>query len=570
MRSHDRFPPLVGAVLLLALTPAAVSVAAGASWLDPAWGYRIPVTVDPAQIQGGGGFQDFPILIRPGAAEGALYLHAKADGSDLVVTKADGTTVLAREIVSFDPAAKRAEIWLRADTLSTADNTFYIYYGNPDTTLAGDDGSAWRSAYLGVYHFAEDPGLGILKDHGPHGDDATTGAGSAFTSQDTISGPVGQAWKFNGTTHWVDGDAISSADSSFTISAWFGCWNWTRPDDADFAFSVENPFWHLSAKRNNSQLAPDFAVSGQTMAWNPYPLPDTLAHHYVWTLDGDADTLRFYYDGQEQTAWLHYTSLAGGKVYTGMPIQGNVGIASPAFGSVNPYDLMEGVVDEFRVMEGVVGPDWVATEYRTEASPDFLAYGSEEPYGTTAVNLLWFRAERDPGGARIWWQTPSDAPDTPIAIYRGDAGDRVRITSSPLWTNRQNSFLDTGAPATAVSYWLADLSRSGATSWVGPVTLAAAGTRGVAAVLEQNRPNPFRADTRIRFTARGRERVRLSVFDAQGRRVAVLLDGIPSAGEHDILWRGEDDRGRHLSPGIYFYRLETATGSMSRRMVLVP
>jgi len=79
-------------------------------------------------------------------------------------------------------------------------------------------------------------------------------------------------------------------------------------------------------------------------------------------------------------------------------------------------------------------------------------------------------------------------------------------------------------------------------------------------------PNPFNPATRIRFSLPSARRVSLAVYSADGRRVATLVDEQRTAGDHEVIWRGQDDQGRQVASGAYFYRLVTedfqATGSM--------
>jgi hypothetical protein len=87
--------------------------------------------------------------------------------------------------------------------------------------------------------------------------------------------------------------------------------------------------------------------------------------------------------------------------------------------------------------------------------------------------------------------------------------------------------------------------------------------------LEQNYPNPFNPSTRIVFELPAPAAVRLSVFDASGRRVAVLRDESMTAGRHEVLWDGSDAAGRPAASGVYLYRLETGGMVETRRMLLV-
>jgi len=84
--------------------------------------------------------------------------------------------------------------------------------------------------------------------------------------------------------------------------------------------------------------------------------------------------------------------------------------------------------------------------------------------------------------------------------------------------------------------------------------------------LAQNRPNPFRSVTRIRFSLPAAAQVRLRLLDPAGRLVQSVLDGVTlAAGEHDV----EIESGR-LRPGVYWYQLEAGTSTLTRRMVAIP
>lgn len=79
-----------------------------------------------------------------------------------------------------------------------------------------------------------------------------------------------------------------------------------------------------------------------------------------------------------------------------------------------------------------------------------------------------------------------------------------------------------------------------------------------------NAPNPFNPSTAIRFTLPERQRVTLDVFDALGRRVAVLLDEERNAGRYSIPF---DAAG--LATGVYIYRLVTPERMLTGKMLLL-
>jgi aminopeptidase N len=92
----------------------------------------------------------------------------------------------------------------------------------------------------------------------------------------------------------------------------------------------------------------------------------------------------------------------------------------------------------------------------------------------------------------------------------------------------------------------------------------------VPATLDQNFPNPFNPVTTISFRLAVPGPIRLSVYDVSGRLVRTLVDqGEMTAGDHEVVWNGQDQTGRAAAAGVYFYNLETEGYSRTRRMTMV-
>jgi hypothetical protein len=91
-----------------------------------------------------------------------------------------------------------------------------------------------------------------------------------------------------------------------------------------------------------------------------------------------------------------------------------------------------------------------------------------------------------------------------------------------------------------------------------------------AQVALENTPNPFNGATRIRFALPQSEVVTLAIYNVRGERVATLARGeaLP-AGYHVRWWNGRDETGRPASSGVYFCRLVTNSGALTRRMMLL-
>ncbi len=82
-------------------------------------------------------------------------------------------------------------------------------------------------------------------------------------------------------------------------------------------------------------------------------------------------------------------------------------------------------------------------------------------------------------------------------------------------------------------------------------------------------PNPCVSPAFLSFTLAQGEQVRLWIADAEGRRVAVLVDGPRAAGRHVIAWNGRGAFGAPLGSGLYFLRLEAGGTTQTRRLTLI-
>jgi hypothetical protein len=83
-------------------------------------------------------------------------------------------------------------------------------------------------------------------------------------------------------------------------------------------------------------------------------------------------------------------------------------------------------------------------------------------------------------------------------------------------------------------------------------------------ILAQNYPNPFNPSTTIDYQLSSGCHVSLKIYDVLGEEVAVLVDGLQSAGTHTARFDGS-----LLRSGVYFYRLQTGTLSETKKLVLI-
>ena len=82
--------------------------------------------------------------------------------------------------------------------------------------------------------------------------------------------------------------------------------------------------------------------------------------------------------------------------------------------------------------------------------------------------------------------------------------------------------------------------------------------------VEQNYPNPFNPATTINYTIESAGKVELRVYDILGREVMTLVNEIQDAGSHSVLFNAAN-----LSSGVYFYRINSGSFSIVKKMLLV-
>ena len=88
-------------------------------------------------------------------------------------------------------------------------------------------------------------------------------------------------------------------------------------------------------------------------------------------------------------------------------------------------------------------------------------------------------------------------------------------------------------------------------------------------MLAQNAPNPCINATQIRYGIGRSARVRITVYDALGRKVRTLVDATQEPGEHTARWDGCNQRGERVTSGVYFYNMEAGGFAATRKMLVL-
>ena len=160
------------------------------------------------------------------------------------------------------------------------------------------------------------------------------------------------------------------------------------------------------------------------------------------------------------------------------------------------------------------------------------------------------------GTVRLW----AVATGEPIAPLEGPTDRVYSVSFSPDGATLASGSWDGTVRLWAVAEWTNSGTAVAANKLIGlPDELQ----------LQQNAPNPFNSQTILSYFLPKSGMVRLELFSVTGQRVAVLRQGPQQAGYHRLAWEAQDDAGRPLASGIYFYRLKTTNGILTRKFTLL-
>ncbi|WP_460969981.1 PKD domain-containing protein, partial [Pontibacter aydingkolensis] len=85
--------------------------------------------------------------------------------------------------------------------------------------------------------------------------------------------------------------------------------------------------------------------------------------------------------------------------------------------------------------------------------------------------------------------------------------------------------------------------------------------------LFQNYPNPFNSQTTLHFELAEEQEVQFTIYNALGQ-VVKQISGKYAAGEHTVVWKGDDGKGNRLSKGTYYCRMQAGKYTNAVQIIL--
>jgi len=214
-----------------------------------------------------------------------------------------------------------------------------------------------------------------------------------------------------------------------------------------------------------------------------------------------------------------------------------------------------------------------------DQNDEYIAFMSNVVSGHSVDNLapappLLLTAQRAGANVTLRWNGVHVSDLRDYSIYRASASGVTPVPLNFIASSDDTVAVDPNAPLSALYYIVtaydvhANQSSPSNEAHVGALT----GIGNTPPISEltvlQNYPNPFAATTDLSIGLPATADVHVDVFDVGGRRVGSLDADKQGAGWRTLRFSGQDDRGRPLSSGVYFYRVAAGGATVTRKMVI--
>ena len=351
------------------------------SWYDTDWDYRVEITVDNTQVDGD--VSDFPVYVDLSDMPESFFTNVDSAGADIRITRSDGTTECAFELVSIDTGGSTGELHFKANFVSsTSDTSFFLYYGNAGAagyavTDTYGRNNVWTSNFLAVWHLGE-----------TFSSDSTatdsTGNGRNFTINNTPSNAGGKlsgdTLSLNGVNEYLEYNDSSDvfAVQPITVSFWF------KPHSV--GTSLEDLISKGQSGADRTKFSWQFAYNRATTDDIRFLVSDSSDISEISTTSNLVNTWELIHGtvntSNQSELFNNATSIGTNSTTSSINTNPTVKILSLGR-TVGIGNYFDGEVDEMRIRSTVSSSDWVSTEYNNQNSPStFYTVGSEEAQPT--------------------------------------------------------------------------------------------------------------------------------------------------------------------------------------------
>jgi hypothetical protein len=180
------------------------------------------------------------------------------------------------------------------------------------------------------------------------------------------------------------------------------------------------------------------------------------------------------------------------------------------------------------------------------------------------VRLLTFAGNVVNKEVLLKWTTGNEYNNAGFDIERSNGSEWKKIgnvASRGNSTGNSNYTFTDHSPLNGLNYYrLKQVDLDGKFSYSNVVKAELRGSNYV----YQNSPNPFRSATVLNYYVAANAKVNITVYDLQGKQVAVLADANQTSGSYAINWNAQK-----LSAGTYYYKAMIGNDQFTGKMVKV-
>lgn len=195
-------------------------------------------------------------------------------------------------------------------------------------------------------------------------------------------------------------------------------------------------------------------------------------------------------------------------------------------------------------------------------------YFGDTPPVTIPVELTSFAANvNNEGDVILNWTTATELNNQMFEIERrSEEGQYIMIgyvnghgtTTEP----QEYTYIDNTVETGTFFYRLKQIDFDGRYEYSDEIEVEVLGPLTFG--LDQNYPNPFNPSTNIKYSVPETGSVKLSIYNALGEEVAVLVNGIVQAGFYEVTFDASN-----LPSGAYYYRLQSDNLNQVKKMLLL-
>lgn len=396
----------------------------------------------------------YPMLVRLGQADSAIFAAAKTTGADIRFTKSNNTTRLKHSIETWDATNRIGAVWVLLDTVYSNNQTqnFRMHWGNAGAADSSKSTAVFDTAngFVAVWHMNEATNTLTSATANPFNGTVVGNANTNNPQITSVDGVIGKGQDFPASTN-NDGTggayriensatgALNFPDSGvYTLSAWIN-----QQSTNQFRTIIGKGDNQYAMHSNGSTLEFfQYASIGTGGAWQAVGLSGGATTnnwlHVVGIRNGPSSM--FYINGVLVDSTVNNATNNAARIDTANVYIGKWGGSAGSQPTSNDR-FYDGILDEIRVSKVVRSANWNALDFGSQNAAQTLVTDSAAPVIGYAVDSIV---------AEVGFSILSQRP----AIFTGVPQPTVTINPAlpaglTFTTNNTNRGMISGNPTAA-------------------------------------------------------------------------------------------------------------------------